>query len=166
MILKWIDYSGATHLIDGVAETVSYGVRHAAVAAEIAAYFDGSDVDVRKLIGPDVYPFSKADAEKMGHSWKGTVIESPDHEPGDVVETPGSSWLDYDHEHGPSRAVWLGDDGVDQDVTVIGSVDRSYGLYVVVSWADPDKRRSHLLIDCTRAYLMNDQGVTVDRLNE
>lgn len=165
MILKWQDYSGATHLIDGIATATNYGTRHAAEAAAIAAHYDGDGTPVVRYIGPDVYGTSKAEAEDHGHSWKATVLSDPLHpeREGQIVETCGVSRRPFDgSEYSGEQAVLLDDDA--ESVTIVGHAERSYGVYVIVTWENSSRRRSHFLLDCQVAYLMNGNGITVDRL--
>lgn len=162
MFLKWKDFSGASHIIEGVEEAIGYPVPlHFEQAREVAETYDGTDVTIRRLTYPDIWHQSIADAEVDGHR-----ISPDDKRSG--YATSVIPWdTDPDGRAAPgSRAVWVEDTVRSDEVLRVDLPDRSFGAYIVATMhgSGGGRRRDHLFIDTPGpVYLMSDTGQTIDR---
>lgn len=162
MFLKWKDFSGASHIIEGIEEAVGYpALLHFEQAREVAEAYDGPDVTIRRLTYPDIWHQSLADAETDGHSLNqdakqfgyATSVIPWDTDP-DGGASPGS------------RAVWVEDTVRSGEVLRVDIPARSFGAYIVATMhgRGAGRRRDHLFIDTPGpVYLMSDTGQTIDR---
>lgn len=156
MILKWIDHSGVPHTIDGIEEAANYGSRHWSSSDAIAKALGLEGCDRRQY--PDVYYVGLDEARDRGHVLA-TDLRSPDDRKASISELRDS---DYSFDE-VQVAAWTSD-GVDPDRVSIAHrhEGRSYGVCVCVR---RDGRTEVLHLDATEAWLMNDAGVTVDRMD-
>lgn len=177
MYLKWKDYSGASHIIEGVEEAIGFPrPLHKAQVNEIAAMYDGDDVVIRNLSYPDIWHDTIEKAEKAGFSFdRETAVEAAGGEssspPGVITSMipRGSNSNVSGAAPGGSRAVWIGDTVRSEEVLRIQIGNRSFGIYIVATLARPDgssRKREHLFIDTMGpVYLMSDSGQTIDRFS-
>ena len=157
LILKWRDWSGATHIESDIRKAVSYGQRHIAEAQAIAEVYDGIDMIVARMIGPDVYNVALPEAAKR-------FGFEPSCGPDDLPTTSVTANTGVDYDNPWLRLIHVPQSIRSDEVTVVSMAERSYGMYVIVTMADGDRR--HLLLDATVAWLMNEQGATIDRFGD
>lgn len=176
MILKWKDWSGASHLIEGVEEVYGYPRQlHVDEARTVAEHRDGEGTRLELRGGLDVFHQSLTDAEEQGHRFNREPVESPT---GQSAAPPSTVWstipwdIDQsDPAHAPagSSAVWVADSVHVDRVFRVDQGQRSYGIYIAATVAHRDgsgRRRRHLFIDTAGpVYLMSETGSTVDRFS-